>query len=454
MKTDVTFSSRDEYNRKKTADGILKLFANDNLGISRLLINGDWGEGKTEFCHKLLNHFGDNYHLVYVDAFAADSIDNSLLTLTANIAKLLPKGKTRTRFIKKAMPALKVGTKTLGKAGISWLFKQNAEDINDDYEKELQKGVEQLSDLAVEAALNEQVEAEKNIEALKSALELLTTGDDGKPLIICIDEFDRCRPPYAISMLETVKHFFDADKVNFVFCANKEILEQSIKHHYGVEDATRYLDKFMDFTIELPRTPHNYFGSEFEYNRASVSHLVSELNKYELNDVSARFQLSGSRPTFFLEMLERVPTFTLRDAEVFARNIAIYDQISGINWQDEFQSSMAMLGIMAYTFYKADFENLEKGEYSQQLVMKHFISYENRNEFTQDRGFKSFVFAALEAGKKPRPLGIIDKVASGEGDLVSKTNIVNSNLQYSDIDDLKDLSKQFSVAYKFMLNLA
>jgi len=452
VKTDVTFSGRDEYNRKKTADGILKLLASDNLGISRLLINGDWGEGKTEFCHKLLNHFGDGYHLVYVDAFVADSIDNSLLTLTSKIAKLLPEGRTRNLFMKKAIPGLKVGAKTLGKAGVSWLFKQNAEDINDDYEKELQKGAEKLSDLAVEAILKEQVEAEKSIEALKSALKLLT--GDGKQLIICIDEFDRCRPPYAISMLETVKHFFDADKVNFIFCANKEVLEQSIKHHYGVDNAGRYLDKFIDFTVELPRTPYNYSGSDFEYNRASVSHLVSELKKYKLNDVSAKFQLSGQRPTFFLEMLERVPTFTLRDAETFARNIAIYGEISGIDWQDESQSCMVILGIMAYTFYKTDFENLEKDEYSQQLIMKHFISYGSNSELKRDLGFRSFIFTSLDLGKKPMTSGVVDKISIEDHMLIAKVSGINFGMEDSDKDDLKNLSKQFSQAYKLMLNLA
>ncbi|MGI2897109.1 P-loop NTPase fold protein, partial [Vibrio alginolyticus] len=90
----ITFNTRDEYNRIQTADGIKKLLSNETLNISRLLINGEWGEGKTEFCHKLLNHFGNDYHLVYVDAFASDSVDNPLLTLTAEIAKLIPQGKT------------------------------------------------------------------------------------------------------------------------------------------------------------------------------------------------------------------------------------------------------------------------------------------------------------------------------------------------------------------------
>lgn len=36
------------------------------------------------------------------------------------------------------------------------------------------------------------------------------------PLFVLVDELDRCRPPYAVTLLERVKHLFDVDDV--VFC--------------------------------------------------------------------------------------------------------------------------------------------------------------------------------------------------------------------------------------------
>jgi predicted KAP-like P-loop ATPase len=38
--------------------------------------------------------------------------------------------------------------------------------------------------------------------------EILKEIDEGKPLIIFIDELDRCRPLYAIECLERIKHIF------------------------------------------------------------------------------------------------------------------------------------------------------------------------------------------------------------------------------------------------------
>ncbi|EJG0880635.1 hypothetical protein QNF12_000141 [Vibrio alginolyticus] len=448
----ITFDTRDEYKRAQTADGIKKLLSNETLNITRLLINGEWGEGKTEFCHKLLNHFGDNYHLVYIDAFASDSVDNPLLTVTAEIAKLIPQGKTRTRFVKKALPACKVGLKTAGKAAVSWAFKQSTDSISDDFEKELQKGAEQLSDLAVESVLKEQIEAEKSISSLCAALELLTEGENGKPLIICVDEFDRCRPPYAISMLETIKHAFDQDKVHFIFCANKEILEQSIKHHYGVDDASRYLDKFIDLSIELPRSEQAAPGREFEFRRVSIQHLRSELEKYNLTQVSQLFTMSTGSPSFMLEILERVPTFTLRDAEKLARNIAILNEIQPINWDDDYYSCLTMLGIFAFTFYKADFENLEKAEYSQDLILKHFIDYTGIGDWVNDRSFKALMFTILMSNIKEHSQ---QRFYISKGELEDKVQRLDVSLiRFGDLDDLQEHAKIFSTTFRKMLNLS
>ena len=65
-------------------------------------------------------------------------------------------------------------------------------------------------------------------------------------LIIFIDELDRCRPSFAIEMLERIKHYFDDERVIFVVSLNKEQLIHTITSYYGSGfDATRYLNKFL-----------------------------------------------------------------------------------------------------------------------------------------------------------------------------------------------------------------
>ena len=73
------------------------------------------------------------------------------------------------------------------------------------------------------------------------------------PLIIAIDELDRCRPTFAIELLETAKHLFMADHVVFVLAMNRQELCHSIKAVYGSSfDADGYLRRFIDIDFRLP----------------------------------------------------------------------------------------------------------------------------------------------------------------------------------------------------------
>lgn len=64
----------------------------------------------------------------------------------------------------------------------------------------------------------------------------------GNRLIVFVDELDRCKPSYAVRLLERIKHYFDHDRITFVFSVNTNELHHTIKKHYGDEfDGSRYL---------------------------------------------------------------------------------------------------------------------------------------------------------------------------------------------------------------------
>lgn len=72
-------------------------------------------------------------------------------------------------------------------------------------------------------------------------------------LVIFIDELDRCRPSYAVEMLERIKHYFDDDRIIIVASVNRGQLIHSISKCYGPNfDSTGYLDKFFDRNVYLP----------------------------------------------------------------------------------------------------------------------------------------------------------------------------------------------------------
>ncbi|MBK7493258.1 MAG: hypothetical protein IPI17_15895 [Nitrosomonas sp.] len=95
----------------------------------------------------------------------------------------------------------------------------------------------------------------KNFQiSLADLIEKLTC-DQGhlkKPLFIFIDELDRCRPLYAIELLERIKHLFVYQGIVFVIATDTEQLKHSINAIYGSGfDSTTYLRRFLTKVIHF-----------------------------------------------------------------------------------------------------------------------------------------------------------------------------------------------------------
>lgn len=111
-------------------------------------------------------------------------------------------------------------------------------------------------------AIREALEKEDPMEHLRSQKDLHAKISDfldsvlperGNRLVVFVDELDRCKPTFAVRLLERIKHYFDNDRITFVFSVNATELQHTIKKHYGNDfNATRYLDRFFDIPISLP----------------------------------------------------------------------------------------------------------------------------------------------------------------------------------------------------------
>ncbi|MFT5520143.1 MAG: hypothetical protein ACI9IA_000731 [Enterobacterales bacterium] len=314
----LTFDARDEFERKGIAEKIISLLK-AGINISPMIIDGGWGVGKSEFCHKLIDLLKSNNenHLIYIDAFKADHANEPLMTVLAKVVKLIPDEKNKEAFIKKALPAVRYGLKTIAKAGVSHLLRQDVADVVDDFNKDIQKVADKTITAAVESALQDHIDADDNLTNLQTALKEISTN---RPIIVFIDELDRCRPDFSVDMLETIKHVFDVDGVSFVLITNTLQLKASIKHCYGLdtENARRYLDKFVKFTLTLPE---RVFSERYETSIAAVDHyknLVS--NSHLLQD----YDLCGQYLIITVEQLVLANNLSLREMESIVRHIEIY----------------------------------------------------------------------------------------------------------------------------------
>lgn len=122
--------------------------------------------------------------------------------------------------------------------------------------------------------------------------------EKAEKLVVFIDELDRCKPSFAIEMLERIKHYFDDERIIFVVSLNKEQLIHTISNYYGSEfDATRYLNRFFDVSINLP-----------------------EISRYQKQKVqctdSARFWI-----TLIADELSDYYGFSLRDKLIYKSSI-------------------------------------------------------------------------------------------------------------------------------------
>ncbi len=98
-----------------------------------------------------------------------------------------------------------------------------------------------------------QYEDRKNaMDSLKNAIrEFVASTANG--VLFLVDELDRCRPDYAISYLETIKHIFDAEGATFLLAADRQQLENSAKAAFGSDlDFDEYYRKFIHREVTLP----------------------------------------------------------------------------------------------------------------------------------------------------------------------------------------------------------
>lgn len=216
-------------------------------GAWSIAVDGDWGSGKTFFvkqCQYVLDITSStsdnkknidftnidtttinkhNFKTVYFDAWTHDSEEDPLVSILKSM--------------------ISTNWSLSSKETLKSLFKAGEILIN------FLSGVN-LSNLT------ELLDTEKsNLDKLKidfdKALSKLTP-EDGK-LIIFVDELDRCKPTYAVKVLERIKHYFNNDKIVFIFSTNLYQLQNTVKRYYGEGfDGYSYLGRFFDTIFAIP----------------------------------------------------------------------------------------------------------------------------------------------------------------------------------------------------------
>ena len=377
-----TFATHDEFNRKPIAENIIRLLTSP-IDLSPMVIDGGWGTGKTEFCQKLVRLMQQhpNFQPVYIDAFRSDHSGEPLLALLAEIIKTCTPEDTdgqpsekRKSFTNRIAKVAGFGIKTIFKAAMGHVLKQNTDDLAEELQQIMNDDQEARSvaetvtdtaniianhtiDVTVEALLKEQIEAEKNLETLKSCMKELA---EDKPIILFIDELDRCRPDYAVDMLEVIKHVFDIENVKVVLVTNTKQLCAAINHRYGAEvDAQKYLDKFLKYSFALPDKVLDQ--NEAQGTIVAVQYFEPLLRNSRIFNELKELIENEKIKNFTCDMIKRT-NISLRETERLVRFLEIYHSLSGglsnkVRWENIL---LVITGIFIFCFHPKLIKNINE----------------------------------------------------------------------------------------------
>lgn len=377
-------NGRDEFKREQIADKAISLLTSE-IEVSPMVIDGDWGTGKTEFCHKLINKFKAihaEYSILYIDAFQADHADNPLMTILAEVMTLVPKEKKKA-FLQKVIPFVRYAIKTAAKAGVSHALKTSTTDISEGFNEHIQDAANTAIDVSVIAMLKDHEKAKENLEALQIALSELA---EEKPIVIFIDELDRCRPDFAVQMLEVIKHTFDVKGVQFVLVTNTSQLRAAINHRYGpLVDAQRYLDKFLKFSFCLPDgvLGTNYYNDKRLASAEHFNNLIKESAVLKSTDLSDYSDGLGS----FVNTLIIHNKLSLREVETFVRHLEIF-KILNPSFDSRFCNGTQLLQVFGvYIFcFRQDIEDSIRTNKTDADTIVKLLSANNASELEAGLG--------------------------------------------------------------------
>lgn len=237
-----------------------------NAGHFVLNLNASWGQGKTFLISKWAEDLKQaRFPVVTFDAWKNDFSKDPLVGFIAELEKSLdpwldyvaPAQALMDNVIETAKKLINVSARLAG-GPIAGQIVENLTGL--DIAGQV---ADKASDYA-EKALSQHKDTQSLIAKFKidlrnllEAIQLQKQNDPNclvqLPLYIFVDELDRCRPTYAIELLENIKHLFGVKGVFFIVATNKEQLCHSIRAVYGSDfDSSAYLGRFFDQEYTLP----------------------------------------------------------------------------------------------------------------------------------------------------------------------------------------------------------
>ncbi len=301
----------DALNRKKTAELYDRLISGQD-GPMSICLNVEWGGGKTFFLRRFATQYEKNGgRAIYFNAWEDDELADPLIAIIGQLWQSL-KASARETLAKdlaeKGLPSLQaIGLRVIKAVPYVGAV------VADNDKRTLQSGMQNAFDEYLQG-----VESKKSLKRVLSVLTKRMFAETGKPLLFIVDELDRCRPTFAVELLERVKHLLNVPHLIFLFGADCEQLGHCVQSVYGEIDAKDYLLRFFDIEMRLPKVNVSRFF-ETIWDAANYANRVSAAKQ----DQGAFDSLTTFRDNF--STLLECNGFSLRQIE---RALRIYEMLA------------------------------------------------------------------------------------------------------------------------------
>ena len=302
-----------------------------------IILDGPWGSGKSIFIKQwagLMREQGGS--IVHFDAFRNDIHDNAFLALASEIQFLAEdtlgkKNKSTQTFLDKVIKVAKALAPTgfrlathIGTSGllnpesvktmedtIKDVLNTSGNEAGDAFEKTIK---EKLQKTGEERVLLESFR--KSLEDVSKDITKKKSNHQSAPLIFIVDELDRCRPPFALDVIERIKHLFSVPNVCFVLVMDLPQLETAIQGAYGGKfDARTYLEKFYHLKVMLPKRDR----ISREQRERYLLHLWESSNmKFGFEDINIAGLIRAE-----LQNLAHIHELSLRQIERAVTNVVL-----------------------------------------------------------------------------------------------------------------------------------
>lgn len=298
----------DILNRRESAEILSKLISTLEEP-SVIAIDSPWGHGKTTFVRMLRQHLANNgFQTIYFNAWENDFIDDALSTLIGEIEsglnELSVTGGKKSKAKRTVTKLKRIGSYLAKKSAPVAIRLLTAGIVNT--EEIYEQALADISEKIAREQIDNYEKAKRNFHNFRDKLSdfVKTVRDNNKrPVVFFIDELDRCRPNFAIEILEKAKHLFSVSGFVFVIAIDKKQIGHSIRSVYGQGmDVDGYLRRFIDFDYNLPnpdnRAYANYLFNQYEFNeyfsrrRAKDNRWAAETLTEIFGDLSTIFNLS------------------------------------------------------------------------------------------------------------------------------------------------------------------